>query len=70
MFHMNTSSTMSFNASMIAENERAEEELVRANLALFVEASEEATRECQRMKERREGKRRAMSSATAIVIMQ
>lgn len=60
---------MSFDASMIAENERAAEELVRANLGLFIQASEEATDECQRMKARREGKRRAVSSAP-IVIMQ
>ena len=38
---------MSINASMIAENERADEELIRANLALFITAQENETQRCR-----------------------
>jgi hypothetical protein len=42
---------MSIDASMIAESDRIEEQMARANFATFLAAQEEESRRCQRLRE-------------------
>jgi hypothetical protein len=44
-----TTTSMSIDASMIAENDRVDEEIIRTNFARFLTAQEEESRRCQRL---------------------
>ena len=44
-----TTTSMSITPSMIAENDRIEEEISRANFAVFLAVQEEESRRCQRL---------------------
>jgi len=46
-----TTTIMSITPSMIAENDRIEEEVSRANFAVFLAAQEAESRRCQRLRE-------------------